>query len=128
MPLAATLIACHALSLLATVFLSDLPFGASLLLRTASVLVTPLFRPRLLLWASFWTRFVALVFVLASVVVLTGLSPVFVSFFVLVLRFFVLRMIGTVGALLRKCWRRRQKEQEQQHSGDASENSHVNLR
>jgi hypothetical protein len=113
--LATPLIACHALSLLATVLLSGLPFVASLLLRTAGVLVTPLFGPRLLLRASiraltvvlrasFGARFVATIFVLPpTVVVLTGLTPVFI--FIFVFRFFVLRMIGSVGALLRKCGR-----------------------
>jgi hypothetical protein len=82
-------------------------------LRTAGVLVTPLFWPRLLLRAgfgtfavvllpSFGTRFVAPIFILASsLIVLPGLSSVFVFVF----RFFVLRVIGSVGTLLRKCRR-----------------------
>jgi hypothetical protein len=116
MSLPTTLVTCHALSLLATVFLSGLPFGASLLFRTASVLVTPIFGPCLLLRTGFgtlavvWlpgfgTRLVAPVLILSSLIVLPRLSTVFIFIFIFVFRFFVLRVIGPVGALLRKCGR-----------------------
>jgi len=119
--LATPLFTCYALFLLATVFRSGLSFWPRLLLWTCCFRVLTV-----LLLAGIVTRVITVVFIWSfALVVLLGLSSIFV--FVLVFRFLVLRMIGPVGAFLRKSRRRGQQKQKQQYGSDGGENSHVIL-